>query len=187
MSELLLIFAAASLVNNMVADHLLGVSLATAPGEKMAMALDLALALLWTLPIVVLALALLDWLIISAFQLDAYRLVISVLAVAGVALGAGTLLGRLAPALAQRVERCLPLLVLNCLLLGAILLNAQQEHNLVGALLFGLGSAAGFGLVLSGFTAANARLEATDVPAPFRGLPVQLITLGLIAMAFAGF
>ena len=81
----------------------------------------------------------------------------------------------------------IPLIVTNCAVLGVPLLNAQQGHSFAEALLFGLGSALGFSLVLVLFAALRERLEGADVPAPFRGAPIALVTAGLMSLAFAGF
>ena len=81
----------------------------------------------------------------------------------------------------------LPFAGINTTVLGAMLLTGETSHTLFQSLAFGLGSALGFALVLILLTAATERLETADVPAPFRGLPIQLLTLALFSMAFMGF
>ncbi len=67
------------------------------------------------------------------------------------------------------------------------LLNAQEGHNFVESLLFGLGGALGFTLVMIMFAAMRERLEAADVPTPFRGAAIAMITAGIFSIAFMGF
>jgi electron transport complex protein RnfA len=81
----------------------------------------------------------------------------------------------------------LPLITTNCAVLGVPLLNAQEQHNFVESLLYGLGGALGFTLVLVLFAAMRERLEAAEVPGPFRGVSIAMITAGLMSLAFMGF
>ena len=81
----------------------------------------------------------------------------------------------------------LPLITSNCAVLGVALLNVQEQHNLLQSALYGFGAAAGFGLVLVMFAAMRERIATADVPLPFKGAPIGLITAGLMALAFMGF
>jgi len=81
----------------------------------------------------------------------------------------------------------LPLITTNCAVLGIPLLNVQQQHNFVDSLLFGLGGAIGFSLVLTLFAAMRERLDGADVPKPFQGVSIAMITAGLMSLAFMGF
>jgi electron transport complex protein RnfA len=81
----------------------------------------------------------------------------------------------------------LPLITTNCAVLGIPLLNVAERHDFVESLFFGLGGALGFTLVLVLFAAMRERLEAADVPAPFRGASIAMITAGLMSLAFMGF
>ncbi len=187
MSELLLIFLAAGLANNVVVDYLLGVSPLMAAAEKIEIAIDMALAVTYVLTVVAFITCLLDLLIISTFQLEAYRLVILVMTVTGTCLLSKKTLSHISPGLSDRTGRFYPLFMLNCTLLGVTLINVQQENGLFGSIFFGLGAGAGFALILLGFTTINARLSGSDLPASFKGLSIQMITLGIISMAFSGF
>jgi electron transport complex protein RnfA len=71
--------------------------------------------------------------------------------------------------------------------LGVPLLNVQAQHSFAEALVFGLGSALGFSLILILFGAMRERLEGADVPLPFRGTAIALVTAGLMSLAFMGF
>lgn len=81
----------------------------------------------------------------------------------------------------------LPLITVNCAVLGLALLNISKDHSFLQSLLFGLGGGAGFSLVLVLFAAMRERLAVADVPAPFRGAALGMITAGLISLAFMGF
>ncbi|TXK92795.1 electron transport complex subunit RsxA, partial [Methylococcaceae bacterium CS4] len=70
---------------------------------------------------------------------------------------------------------------------GVALINLQQAHGFIESIVFGVGTALGFTLVLVLFAALRERIDAADVPAPFRGASIGLITAGLMSMAFMGF
>jgi electron transport complex protein RnfA len=71
--------------------------------------------------------------------------------------------------------------------LGVALLNAQAQHNFIQSGLYGFGAAVGFSLVLALFAGLRERIDAADVPKPFQGSAIALITAGLMSMAFMGF
>ena len=81
----------------------------------------------------------------------------------------------------------LPLITTNCAVLGVALLNIQEQHSFVESALYGFGAAVGFSLVLVLFAAMRERIAVADVPVPFRGASIGLITAGLMALAFMGF
>ena len=91
------------------------------------------------------------------------------------------------PLLYQVLGLFLPLITTNCAVLGVALLNVQQQNSLLESAFFGFGAAVGFGLVLVLFSAIRERLEMANVPAAFRGLPIALMTAGIMSLAFMGF
>lgn len=91
------------------------------------------------------------------------------------------------PSLYQSLGIFLPLITTNCAVLGIPLLNAQSSHNFMDALLFGLGGALGFSLVLILFASLRERMEAAEIPAPFKGSAIAMVTAALMSLAFMGF
>ncbi len=81
----------------------------------------------------------------------------------------------------------LPLITTNCAVLGVALLNINLGHNFLQSALYGFSAAVGFSLVMVLFAAIRERLAVADVPAPFRGNAIALITAGLMSLAFMGF
>jgi electron transport complex protein RnfA len=71
--------------------------------------------------------------------------------------------------------------------LGVALLNVQEQHSFIESALYGFGAAIGFSFVLVIFAAMRERIAAADVPTPFQGAAIGLITAGLMSMAFIGF
>ncbi len=81
----------------------------------------------------------------------------------------------------------LPLITTNCAVLGVALLNLSKDHTFMQSLLYGFGAAVGFSLVLVLFAAMRERLAVADVPVPFKGAAIGMITAGLMSLAFMGF
>ena len=80
----------------------------------------------------------------------------------------------------------LPLITTNCAVLGVALLNINQAHNFIESLFYGLGAALGFSLVLVLFAAMRERLTVADVPEPFQGAAIGMITAGLASLRLYG-
>jgi electron transport complex protein RnfA len=91
------------------------------------------------------------------------------------------------PVLYQVLGIYLPLITTNCAVLGVALLNVQEQHNLLESAIFGLGASVGFTLVLVLFSAIRERLDMADIPDSFKGVPITLITAGIMSLAFMGF
>ena len=91
------------------------------------------------------------------------------------------------PALYRLLGIFLPLITTNCAVLGVALLNINLGHNFMQSALYGFSAAVGFSLVMVLFASIRQRLAAADIPAPFRGNAIALVTAGLMSLAFMGF
>ena len=81
----------------------------------------------------------------------------------------------------------LPLITTNCAVLGVALLNIKKQNGFVESIMYGFGGAIGFSLVLILFSAMRERIAVADVPTPFKGSAIGMITAGLMSLAFMGF
>lgn len=183
MTELVLTLFSAALINNLVLHWPLGVDpLLAARGRSRVHALGVATACLM-LVVGTLGYLLDRWLLVPA-DLTSLRLFawlpLSVLLIGPML----RLLTRGLPALPFDGLR--PLLLGNAGILGITLLNSEAERGLGQAMAFSLGAGLGFWLVLSLFDDLRQRVLDNNIPSPFRGLPIQLISAGLMAVAFLG-
>jgi electron transport complex protein RnfA len=96
-------------------------------------------------------------------------------------------IAKTSPVLQQTLGIYLPLITTNCAVLGVPLINISLRHGFVESLLFGMGSAVGFSLALLLFSAIRERVDHADVPQPFKGAAIGVITAGLMSLAFMGF
>lgn len=187
MSEYALIFLSTVLVNNFVLVKFLGlcpfmgVSRQLEPAMGMAAATTFVLTLSSTLSFVV------DSLLLAPFGLEYLRVISFILVIAVVVQFTEIMVRATSPLLHQVLGIYLPLITTNCAVLGVALLNVREVHNLMESILFGFGAAAGFSLVLVLFAAIRERLSGADIPRPFQGASISLVTAGLMSLAFMGF
>jgi Na+-translocating ferredoxin:NAD+ oxidoreductase subunit A len=110
-----------------------------------------------------------------------------IVVIAGIVQFTEMVVEKTSPLLYQLLGIYLPLITTNCAVLGIPLLNVQGNHNFMQSLLFGFGGSVGFSLVLVLFASMRERMEAADVPGPFRGSAIAMVTAGLMSLAFMGF
>ncbi len=187
MTDFFLILFATAVVNNIIVVEVVGVDPALAFSRRLDVAFGLSYALLVMLPVVTVTGYCVDQWLLVPFSIEYLRLLTFVMLIVVVAWCFKLWLPKINRDLSDRINIFFPFVVINTTVLGTLLLNQQYSTNLFMAFTFGLGTAIGFSLMLILLTAITERLEASEIPLPFQGLPILLITLGLISMAFLGF
>lgn len=187
MTELLLLALGASLVNNFVLAHFLGLCPFVGVSRRYDAAAGMAVATMFVLTLASgLSYSLWHW-VLEPLGLGYLRTLGFILLIAGVVQLTELLVRATSPVLHQVLGIFLPLITTNCAVLGVALLNLDRQHGLLQSLVYGASAGAGFGLALLLFAALRERLATADVPGAFRGAPIALVTAGLMALAFMGF
>ncbi|GMR15071.1 MAG: electron transport complex subunit RsxA [Gammaproteobacteria bacterium] len=187
MAEYLLIFVSTVLVNNFVLVRFLGLGPFMGVSNKLEGAMGLAVATAIVLTLSSVANYLLFEYLLRPLSLEYLSILGFILVIAASVQLAEMIMRRSSPLLYRALGAFLPLIAANSVVLGAALLNVQEQYNLLQSALYGFGAATGFGLVLVMFAAMRERLAIADVPQPFKGAPIGLITAGLMALGFMGF
>lgn len=187
MQYYLTIIFATTLVNNFVLSQFLGLCPFMGVSRKFDTALGMGLATAFVLTLSACSANLIDTYLLRPFNLQYLRTISFIVAIAVLVGLTEMFIAKTSPLLHRLLGIYLPLITTNCAVLGVALLNANQEHSLLASAVYGLGAALGFTLVLILFAAIRERLEAADVPLPFRGTPIALISAGILAIAFMGF
>lgn len=187
MTELLLILISACLVNNLVLDHMLGTDPALAASRKIRTAFDLGLVMIFVMPLVAVTTYPVLYYLLIPLDLVYLQLLCFVLVSTAAVLFAEKALEKFKPVWHEKIAGLIWLILVNATVFGVVMLNVQHRYGLSGSLMFGIGSGLGFALVLAVLSPLQERLTVADVPAPFRGIAILLITLGLMSMAFMGF
>jgi electron transport complex protein RnfA len=125
--------------------------------------------------------------VLIPFDLIYLRLITFILVIGAAVQFTELVLRRASPLLHRVLGLYIPLIASNCAVLGVALLNSTEQRSLLSALFFGAGAALGFGIVLTLLSGLRDRLENADIPTPFKGPPIALVTAGIMSMAFFGF
>ena len=187
MRDAALILLGTVLVNNFVLVQFLGLCPFMGVSRRLDSALGMGIATTFVLTLsAALSYAVNAWLLVP-FDLQYLRTLSFILIIALVVQFSEIMIRRQSPLLHRILGLYLPLITTNCAVLGVALLSVNQQHSLLDAMLHGFGAAVGFTLVLLLFCALRERLELADVPAPFKGSAVALMSAGIMSLAFMGF
>jgi electron transport complex protein RnfA len=187
MGELGLIVIAAALVNNFVLVQFLGLCPMMGASRRIEGAVGMGLATGLVLTTASALGYLVDELLLKPYGLEYLRLISFVLAIGAAVQLTDLLVRRFSPLLHRILGLYIPLIASNCAVLGVALLNSTASRSLLAAVFYGAGAALGFALVLGLLAGLRERLEFADVPGPFRGSAIALITAGILSLAFLGF
>ncbi len=187
MSEYALILVSTVLVNNFVLVKFLGLCPFMGVSRKLETAMGMGLATTFVLTLSSVTSYLVDTWLLQPLGLGYLRTIAFILVIAVVVQFTEMVMHKTSPLLYQVLGIFLPLITTNCAVLGVALLNNQEHHGFVESALYGFGAAVGFSLVLVLFAAIRERVNVADVPEPFKGNAIALITAGLMSMAFMGF
>ena len=187
MKDYLLILVSTVLANNFVLARFLGLCPFMGVSNKLEGAIGMSVVTMFVLTLSSASSYLVYRYLLQPFSLEYLSTLTFILVIAVTVQLAELVMRKTNPVLFRILGIFLPLIATNCVVLGVALLNAQQQHNFVQSALYGFGAATGFGLVLVMFAAMRERIAFADVPVPFRGSPIGLITAGLMALAFMGF
>jgi len=187
MQEYALILISTVLVNNFVLVKFLGLCPFMGVSGKVDTAIGMSLATSFVLTLSSVISYLANEYMLVPLGLGYLRTIAFILIIAVVVQFTEMVMHKTSPVLYQLLGIFLPLITTNCAVLGVALLNIQEKHNFVESALYGFGAAVGFSLVLVLFAAMRERIDVSDVPRPFKGSSVGLITAGLMSMAFMGF
>ncbi len=187
MKEYLVILVSTILVNNFVLVRFLGLCPFMGVSRKLETALGMGLATTFVLTLSSVCSYLLNHYLLMPLELEYLRTIAFIVVIAFVVQFTEMVVHKTSPLLYQVLGIFLPLITTNCAVLGVALLNVQAQLGFMESALYGFGAAIGFSLVLTLFAGLRERIDAADVPAPFKGNAVALITAGLMSMAFMGF
>jgi len=187
MKDYLLILVGTILVNNFVMVKFLGLCPFMGVSRKVETALGMGLATIFVLTLSSVSSYLVETHLLVPLGLEYLRIISFIVVIAVIVQFTEMLVYKTSPLLYQVLGIFLPLITTNCAVLGVALLNVQARHGLIESFLYGFGAAVGFALVLVLFAAVRERVDVADIPTPFKGNAIALITAGLISMAFMGF
>ena len=187
MAELVLLFLSALLVNNFVLSRFLGICPFLGVSKRTETAVGMSLAVLFVMTVASVVTWFLQRFVLVPLGVEYLQTLAFILVIASLVQLVEMVVQYASPALHQALGIFLPLITTNCAVLGLAVLNVQKGHGFVETVVFSSGAALGFGLALVLFSGIRERIELADVPTPFRGTAIALVTAGLLSLAFMGF
>lgn len=187
MTEIILLLIGTVLVNNFVLVQFLGLCPFMGVSGKLETAIGMSMATTFVLTIASMSSYLVEVYILTPLGIEYLRTLSFILVIAVVVQFTEMVVHKTSPTLYRLLGIFLPLITTNCAVLGVALLNITEQHNFIESIIYGFGAALGFSLALVLFSAMRERLAAADVPAPFKGASIAMITAGLMSLAFMGF
>jgi len=187
LTEFILLLISTVLVNNFVLVQFLGLCPFMGVSGKLETAIGMSMATTFVLTLASVCSYLIETYLLAVFGLEYLRTLSFILVIAVVVQFTEMVVQKTSPTLYRLLGIFLPLITTNCAVLGVALLNIKEQHTLMESIVYGFGAALGFSLVLILFSAMRERLAAADVPAPFKGASIAMITAGLMSLAFMGF
>ncbi len=186
MTEYLLILISTIFVNNIVLVKFLGLCPFMGVSRKVETAIGMSAATTFVLTLsAVLSYMVSNWILVP-LGLEFLRTIAFIITIAAVVNFTEMVVHKTSPLLYNVLGIFLPLITTNCAVLGVALLNIQQQHTFLESAFYGFGAAVGFSMVLILFAALRERVNVADVPLPFQGAAIGLITAGLMSLAFMG-
>ncbi|MBX2808352.1 MAG: electron transport complex subunit RsxA [Cellvibrionaceae bacterium] len=187
MTEFLLVLISTILVNNFVLVQFLGLCPFMGVSNKLESAIGMGFATTFVLTLASVCSYWVFHFILVPLGLTYLKTIAFILVIAVVVQFARMFIEKTSPLLYRILGVFLPLITTNCAVLGVALQNTVKAHNFFESALYGFGAALGFSLVLVLFAAMRERLSVADVPTPFKGAAIAMITAGLMSLAFMGF
>lgn len=183
----MIILFSAILVENFVLNKFMGICPFIGVSKKINSALGMSAAVTF---VMIMATAL-TWpiftYILMPFNLNYLRTVVFILIIALFVQLVEILIKKYAKSLYNSLGVYLPLITTNCAVLGVTILNIDKEYDLLQSLFHALGAGVGFALALVIFAGVRERVDASDLPKAFKGIPATLVAASIVSMAFVGF
>ena len=174
-------------VNNYVLAQFLGICPALGVSKKMDTALGMGMAVTFVITLASIITKLINDLILMNFGLQYLRTIAFILVIASLVQFVEMFLKKASPALYNALGVFLPLITTNCVVLGVAILNVDKGYNMIQTIVNGISASIGFTLALILLSAIRERYEYANIPKSFRGIPLALLSLGLLSIAFFGF
>ncbi|WP_136254366.1 electron transport complex subunit RsxA [Onishia niordana] len=187
MTHYFLILVSTALVNNFVLVQFLGLCPFMGVSNKLESAMGMSLATTFVLTLSSVASYLTFHYLLAPLGLEYLRTIAFIMVIAVIVQFTELMVKKVSPVLHQVLGIFLPLITTNCAVLGVALLSLNRQSSFMEAALYGFGAALGFSLVLVLFAAMRERLAVADVPRPFQGAAIAMITASLMSLAFMGF
>ena len=185
--QLLVILISSSLVSNVVLSQFLGLCPFLGVSKKVKTAAGMGVSVIFVITLAAAVSNLIYEFVLVKFHITYLQTIVFILVIAALVQFVEMFLKKFLPSLYQALGVYLPLITTNCAVLGIALTNVQKEYNFLFSIVNGFATAAGFTIAIVILAGIREKMEYNDIPESFKGMPIVLITAGLMAIAFCGF
>lgn len=186
-TKIILIAVSAALVNNVVLSQFLGLCPFLGVSKNMKSAAGMGVAVIFVIAISSAVSNLIYQFILIPFHIEYLQTIVFILVIAALVQFVEMFLKKVIPSLHKTLGVYLPLITTNCAVLGVALNNVTAEYNFLQSVVNGIGTAIGFTIAIIILAGVREKIEDNDIPVPFQGMPIVMLTAGLMAIAFMGF
>ncbi len=185
--ELLVILIASSLVNNVVLSQFLGLCPFLGVSKKTETATGMGVAVIFVITLASAVAGAIYQFILVPFDIAYLQTIVFILVIAALVQFVEMFLKKYIPGLYQSLGVYLPLITTNCAVLGVALTNVQKNYGILTGVVNGFATAVGFTISIVILAGIREKLTYNEIPESFKGMPIVLVTAGLMAIAFCGF
>lgn len=185
--EYILLIISAIFVNNVVLAQFLGVCPFLGVSNKVSTAMGMSAAVVFVIVLATMVTYIIHVYVLVPLGITFMQTITFILVIAALVQMVEIILKKISPPLYQALGIFLPLITTNCAVLGVAILVIKKDYNLIEGIVYGGATAVGFGLALVIMAGIREQLEIAEVPSGMKGVPISLITAGILALAFMGF
>ena len=187
MKELILLIISAAIVNNVVLSQFLGLCPFLGVSKKVETAGGMGAAVIFVITIASLVTSLIYKFILATLGLTYLQTIVFILVIAALVQFVEMFLKKSMPALYESLGVYLPLITTKCTVLGVALNSVQYGYNILQSVVYGFGISVGFTIAIVILAGIREKMEYNDIPESWQGMPIVMVTAGLMSIAFFGF
>lgn len=185
--EMLLLLIGSSLVSNVVLSQFLGLCPFLGVSKKIKTAAGMGTAVIFVITLASAVAGVIYKYVLQALGVEYLQTIVFILVIAALVQFVEMFLRKAMPSLYEALGVYLPLITTNCAVLGVAITNVQKEYGILTGIVNGFATAVGFTIAIVILAGLREKMEYNDVPKSFQGMPIVLLTAGLMAIAFCGF
>jgi len=185
--ELLILLVGSSLVSNVVLSQFLGLCPFLGVSKKIKTAAGMGGAVIFVITLASAVTGVIYKYVLQAFGVEYLQTIVFILVIAALVQFVEMFLRKVIPSLYDALGVYLPLITTNCAVLGVAITNVQKEYGVFTGIVNGFATAVGFTIAIVILAGIREKMEYNDIPKSFQGMPIVLLTAGLMAIAFCGF
>ena len=187
MKELILIIIGSAIVNNVVLSQFLGLCPFLCVSKKTETAAGMGAAVIFVITIAAFVTSIINQFVLVRLDLTYLQTIVFILVIAALVQFVEMFLKKSVPSLYESLGVFLPLITTNCAVLGVALNAVQYNYNILESTIYGFGIAAGFTIAIIILAGIREKIEYNDIPESWQGMPIVMVTAGLMSIAFFGF